>query len=625
MTDRSSVRRLPFGAEVVDEGVSFRLWAPQSNRAAVVLGATKERIPMRREPTGCFHAIARNARPGSRYLFELDNERQGRPDPASRFQPEGPHGPSEVVDHRKFPWTDQTWRGPPSTGQIVYELHVGTFTPEGTWHATRQHLSHLADLGVTLLEVMPVAEFSGRFGWGYDGVDLFAPSRLYGRPDDFRKFVDDAHAHGLGVILDVVYNHFGPDGNYLPLFSPHYLTDRHAIEWGDAINFDDEQAGPVREFYRSNAAYWIEEFHLDGLRLDATQSIHDQSPRHILAEVTAAAREAARGRKLWIVAENEPQDVRHILAQDDGGFGIDALWNDDFHHAARVALTGRAEAYYSDYRGTPQEFISAVKRGFLFQGQWHQWQKQPRGTPALGFLPAQFVTFLENHDQVANSAHGMRLHELTSPGRYRAITALFLLAPQTPMLFQGQEFASSRPFRYFADHERDLADRVAQGRREFLSQFPSLASPQARQAFPDPADRSTFEQCRLDWSECDQHPEALTLHRDLIRLRRTDPVISRQSGEVDGAVLSQAAFVLRFFSDGDERLLLVNLGVDLRLSPMPEPLLAPPRGRAWELTWSSESPAYGGAGMPAWRWNETCTLPGESAVLMSAREADRHE
>src|SRR5207302_8022588 len=306
----------------------------------------------------------------------------------------------------------------------------------GTLAAAQQHLPALAELGVTLVEVMPLADFPGRFGWGYDGVDLFAPTRLYGTPDDLRRFVDAAHAAGLGVILDVVYNHFGPDGNYLREFSDDYFTDRHDNEWGEAINYDGDNAGPVREFMAANAGYWIEEFHFDGLRLDATQQIFDRSNEHILAVIARRVRQAAGGRRTLLVAENEPQEVKLVRPPERGGYGLDMLWNDDYHHSALVVLSGHNEAYYGDYLGTPQEFVSAAKWGYLYQGQRYRWQKKRRGTPTFDLEPDRFVTFTQNHDQVANSGRGLRCAELTGPGRYRALTALLLLGPGTPMLFQ---------------------------------------------------------------------------------------------------------------------------------------------------------------------------------------------
>jgi maltooligosyltrehalose trehalohydrolase len=460
-SDPAADRRLPVGADPLPTGgVHFRVWATRRRRVIVALEAgpgAPGAVELARCADGYFAGLAPRAAAGTRYRYRLDDDPAAYPDPAARFQPDGPHGPSEVIDPADFPWTDADWPGVPPAGQVLYELHVGTFTPEGTWAAAARELAFLRDVGVTVVEVMPVAEFPGRFGWGYDGVALFAPTRLYGRPDDFRAFVDQAHARGLGVILDVVYNHVGPDGNYLDRFSPDYFTDRYTTDWGAAINYDGETAGPVREFVTANAAYWVREFHFDGLRLDATQNVYDASDRHILADLAAAARRAAGRRAVLLVAENEPQDVRLVRPVEHGGYGLDLLWNDDFHHSAMVALTGRAEAYYTDYRGAPQEFISALKYGYLYQGQWYDWQHKPRGTPAFGAPPAAFVTFTQNHDQVANSGAGLRAHAQTSPGRLRALTALLLLGPGTPMLFQGQEFASSSPFLYFADHKPDLA------------------------------------------------------------------------------------------------------------------------------------------------------------------------
>ena len=412
-------------------------------------------------------------------------------------------------------------------------------------------------------------------------------------------------------MLDVVYNHFGPDGNYLGSFWPGYFSDQ-ATEWGRAINYDGkhspEPPAAARELIAGNAAYWIDEFHLDGLRLDATQSVFDESEDHILAELTRRARGAAGRRSILIFAENEPQDTRLVRPTEANGFGLDGLWNDDFHHSARVALTGRNEAYYSDYLGSPQELISAAKRGYLYQGQTSSWQKQPRGTSARGLPPELFATYLENHDQVANSARGERLWQSTDPGRFRAMTGLLLLGPWTPLLFQGEEWSAASPFLFFADHEPELARLVAKGRAEFLAQFPSCATPETRAQLAAPHDRVTFERCRLDWSELERpaHAQSLALHRDLLALRRRDPVIRAQGGngvQIDGAVLATEAFALRFQAsdEGDDRLLIVNLGLERVLRPAPEPLLAPPAGASWRLTWSSEDPRYGGGGTPPLR------------------------
>ena len=617
-------RRLDVGAQLLEAGgVHFRVWASRRRRVTLVTRDPDATVAMQQDGDGFFVAEVGEARPGTRYHFQLDEDPTPYPDPASRFQPEGAHGPSEVIDPA-FPWTDSAWTGVAPHGQVLYELHVGTFTSEGTFDAASRELEALADLGITCIELMPVAEFPGRFGWGYDGVDLFAPKHEYGHPDDLRRFIDRAHAAGLGVILDVVYNHLGPDGNYLDAFSPDYFTDRYPNEWGRAINFDGKGSAPVREFFIANATAWIAEHHFDGLRLDATQSIMDASPVHILTDIARAARAAAGRRSILLVGENEPQDARLVRPVAQGGFGLDALWNDDFHHSAIVAVTGRAPAYYSDHRGRPQELVSAAKWGFLFQGQWYRWQNKRRGAPALDLPPAAFVNFVENHDQVANSPRGTRLAHLTTPGRYRAIAALLRLLPGTPMLFQGQEFGSSKPFLYFADHRPDLALLVRRGRVEFLSQFPNIADPAMRERLRDPADPETFTGCKLDFAERERNGGLYALHRDLLELRRTDAAF-REQGEarrLDGAVLGDEAFVLRFFAGGDDgdRLLLVNLGRDLDLGIAPEPLLAPPDGSGWHVRWSSEDPAYGGGGTP--RIDDASgplTLPAHAAIVLAPR------
>jgi maltooligosyltrehalose trehalohydrolase len=608
-------RRLPVGAEVLPGGgVHFRVWAPRRSRVEVVLKGGGA-VALAPEGGGYFSSGIPGAGCGALYRFRLDGEEPLCPDPASRFQPAGPHGPSQVIDPAAFEWSDAVWRGLRIEGQVLYELHVGTFTREGTFAAAAEQLPELAALGITAIELMPVAEFAGRFGWGYDGVDLFAPHHFYGVPDDLRRLVDRAHSLGVGVMLDVVYNHAGPEGSYLSRFSPDYFTSAHATEWGDAINF---ASVPVREFFLANARYWISEFHMDGLRLDATQTIFDGSAEHILAAIGREARRTAEGRSVILVAENEPQDARLVRPLEEGGYGLDAVWNDDFHHSARVALTGRAEAYYTDYAGKPQEFISSVKRGYLYQGQFYRWQKKRRGSPASGIPPAAFVSYLENHDQAANSGGGERLHQLAAPSSLRAMTALLLLAPGTPLLFQGQEFAASSPFAFFADHKPELAAMVEKGRVEFLSQFPSLARPELRARIPAPQNPAVFERAKLDFAERARHAAVYALHRDLLALRRDDPVFRAQRpGAVDGAVLGPEAFLLRYFGeDGDDRLLVVNLGADLRLAIAPEPLLAPPEGMRWEQQWSSEDPRYGGSGAPEIDADGEWRIPGRAAVAM---------
>jgi len=604
-----------------DGSTHFRVWAPHPLDVRLVIEHPVEggrEIPLDREEHGFYSIRVPDVEPGTRYRYRLDGRLFA--DPASRFQPDGPFGPSAVVDAAVFRWHDASWPGLSLNGQVLYELHIGTFTPEGTWRAAIERLGDLARLGVTAVEVMPVAEFPGRFGWGYDGVFPYAPTRLYGTPDDFRAFVDAAHGLGLGVVLDVVYNHFGPSGCVHREYAPAYFARTYENEWGDALNFDGPDASPVREYFIANAAYWIDEFHLDGLRLDAIHSIHDRSPEPIVAAISSAAREAAGARAVLVIAENERQDTDLLHARHHGGAGPDAAWNDDFHHSMVVALTGRREAYYSDHRGTPQELISAAKYGYLFQGQRYAWQKQPRGGRTDGLPPAAFVTFVENHDQVANCGLGMRLHQRTTPSRYRALTAFWLLLPSTPMLFQGQEFGSSRPFLYFADHEGDLADAVRTGRAAFVTQFPSLATPEAQAELPAPHDPATFERCRLRWEERAAHTEHLRLYEELLAMRRGDEAFRQQRpGAVDGAVLAEAAFVLRFATPAphDERLLVVNLGSDLIAGSFAEPLVAPPAGCTWQMRWSSEHVRYGGSGAYEIATADGWRIPGQSATVLA--------
>jgi len=618
-------RSLTVGAEPTEGGVCYRVWAPRHRAMQLALfdgQRSFHTVPLEAEPDGYFSATVSEAGPGTRYAFQFPGDDRNYPDPVSRYQPDGVHKPSEVIDAKTYPWTDQDWPGVRLPGQVIYELHIGTFTPEGTWVAAMEKLPFLAKVGVTTLEVMPVAEFNGNFGWGYDGVYWFAPTRLYGRPDDFRAFIDAAHSLGLGVILDVVYNHFGPTGNYTGLFSNDYLLEEKHTEWGGAINYDGPNAKEVRDVVTSNAAYWIREFHLDGLRIDATQSIFDKSPRHILTDLSVAARAAAGRRSIVLIAENEHQDVRHVAPAEDEGFGLDGLWNDDFHHSCRVAATGHAEFYYSDYKGTPQELISATRWGYLYQGQWNERQKTFRGTPA-GHMPAyRFVHCLQNHDQVANSAQGLRGHLLTSPGRNRALTALMALGPATPMLFMGQEFAASAPFLYFADQEVDIAALVRDGRREFLRSFPRVAGINDSGILSDPSDHSTFLRSKLDWSECERNKTFVDLHRDLLRLRKTDPTFSRQdANNLWGAVLGPEAFLLRWmYNSADDRLLMINLGRDFRWFPAAEPLIAAPAGMTWRLLWSSDEPRYGGSGTALLN-TKTWLVPGHAAVVLAPRDS----
>lgn len=615
-------RRYTQGAEVGPEGTSFRVWAPACKTVELVtFGSTPLRQRMEPEADGYFSTVA-HAPAGTLYKYALDGG-DSFPDPASRFQPEGPHGPSQVIDPRAFQWTDAAWSARPFAEHVVYELHVGTFTHEGTWKSATAALDHLLDLGITLIEVMPIAEFPGRFGWGYDGVDLYAPCHVYGTPDDARRFVDRAHALGLAVILDVVYNHVGPNGNYLPRYTKTFFTKKHVTDWGDPVNYDDDGSHGVRRLVIDNAAYWIDELHFDGLRLDATQNIYDSSTPHVLAEISKAAHDAAPGRTVVVVAENEEQDARLAIAWEKGGFGIDGLWNDDFHHAAVVAMTGRREAYYTDYRGTPQELVSALKHGYLYQGQRYPWQKKRRGTPSATLPRSAFITYLENHDQVANSGDGTRLHTKVDPALWRAMTALTLLGPGTPMLFQGQELGSSAPFLFFAEHDDELNEKVRVGRAEFMAQFPSLASAEAKARMPNPSDTGTFLRCKLDLADRVKNHGSFDMHRSLIALRKGDRRFIEPDG-FDGAILDTNAFCLRWLSaERGDLLAVMNLGPQLEVAHPSEPLLAPPNGTRWRVAWCSDDAAWGGEGTVAPENDDgEWTLAARSFTLLEAVRDD---
>jgi maltooligosyltrehalose trehalohydrolase len=623
-------RRLPIGTEFLasERGAHVRVWAPDHAKVTLVIrsvngpggvhgtqnGKRPREILLEREADGYHSGFASGLGAGSRYWFRLGNDTALYADPTSRYQPDGPLGASEVVDPAAFAWTDATWRGIPAERHVLYEMHIGTFTPEGTWAAAMQWLDYLAEVGITTIEVMPIADFVGQRNWGYDGVNLFAPSRAYGAPDDVRRFVDRAHSVGLAVILDVVYNHFGPAGNQLFAWSPAYRSER-ASEWGDAYNYDGAHSAAVREMVIANAGYWIDEYHLDGLRLDATQAIRDESREHVIAAIARRARDAGRGRSILIIGENEPQDSGLLSPP----FSLDALWNDDFHHTARVAATGLIEGYLHDYRGTPQELISGVKRGFLYQGQIYPWQRNPRGRPTRGIARNRFVHFLENHDQVANLGFGERLVSVADPATLRALTALLLLTPALPLLFQGQECGATERWQFFADHDEGLRKAIRRGRAEFVAQFPRAATAAAQAALPDPCDEATFRACVLDPRQRRLDDPHVRLHRDLLRLRHSDPAFTDPRPQaLDGAVLSEHAFALRYLQDDParDRLLLINLGSTYARPVNPEPLLAPPEGAGWRLAWSSEEPRYGGHGTPAPFGRARLAIPARAAVLL---------
>jgi maltooligosyltrehalose trehalohydrolase len=604
-----------FGPEVTRDGVTFQIWAPSQSELTLVLENDRE-IAMPRSADGFFSAAVPGVRAGQRYCYRTA---QGlRPDPASRWQPEGSLGPSAVVDPATFTWTDTNWPGAPLPHRhVLYEMHIGTFTQAGSWTAAMQHLQGLAELGVTTLEIMPIAEFAGEFGWGYDGVQWFAPSHLYGTPDDVRRFVNAAHGAGLAVILDVVYNHFGPVGNFFPEFSQ--TVEGPPGEWGALLNYDGPGSEPVREFVKANAAYWIREFHFDGLRMDAVNALVDSSSEHIVSEICRAARAAAGERRLFVVGECEPQDSRLLRGSGVYADGLDAMWNEDWHHSAFVALTGRRHAYFTDYRGTASEFASMARHGFLYQGQWYSWQKKPRGGFTIGLPSCCFVSFLENHDQVANTGLGERLYHHADRALWRALSALLLLGPALPMLFQGQEFGSSTPFTYFADHSGDLAVAVEKGRIEFLAQFPSLRLPEMRAVVPRPALPETFTAGKLlDEERQNAESPLRRLHEDLLRLRHAD-VVLRDIGtarvSVESSAPTKSVLLIRYMGPTEDRLLLVNFSDEYH-SPMNDPLLAPRPGTRWTQLWVSEQLSYGGIAAPTIPDTDPWVLPATSAVLL---------
>ena len=614
------MRKYPCGAEVFEEGVHFRIWAPKRKTVDLILEDHRS-LRLDAEEKGYFSKHIENMDVHSTYQFRLDGQERCFPDPATRFQPSGPHGPSQIVDPTQFPWTDAAWKGIVNKDQVIlYELHIGTFTPEGTWQSAIKQLPFLADLGVNVIEMMPVAEFCGKFNWGYDGVNLFAPTHNYGRPDDLRAFIDRAHALGLGVILDVVYNHFGPEGFFLNEFSDDYLNTVDT-EWGRSINFDGPNSGEVRAYFLANAGYWVEEFHFDGLRLDACHAIRDNSDCHILAAIAQEVRKKGGSKSTYIIAENEQQNIKLALPEASLGYGLDAIWNEDFHHTATVRLIGHKEAYYTDYNGNAQEFISSIKYGFLYQGQWYSWQNKKRGSICLDVIPSCFVNFLENHDQVANLGGSLRLRHFSNPGAYRAMTTLFLLAPQIPLIFQGQEFGSTIPFYYFSDMGPKIAQKVYEGRVQFINQFESFNTQDITSMIPPPEAEETFLQSKLDWEEKNKYPFIYNLHKDLILLRKQDYVFSLLGkNKIEGAVLNENAFLLRYRGEHGERLLLINFGRDLSLNPCPEPLLAPPNKCFWEILWSSEKPDYGGFGNLTFPAEGNQSISGYSALILHPKE-----
>src|SRR5579885_3692304 len=559
---------MPFGAECRDDGtVRFRLWAPAAQ--SVVLDLSGRELPLRNSGEGWFQLIT-EAQPGSQYKFKINGE-QEVPDPASRFQPSGVHGSSEVIDPKTFEWQNENWRGRPWEEAVVYELHVGTFSPEGTFAGAERKLDYLADLGVSAVEVMPVSSFPGDRNWGYDGVLPFAPAGAYGRPDDFKRFVDVAHSKNLMVFLDVVYNHFGPEGNYLWLYAPQFFTDRHKTPWGAAINFDGACSRAVRDYFIHNALYWLEEYRLDGLRFDAVHAIKDDSKPDILTELADTVRRTLGDeRRIHLVLENDNNAAHYLCRESEKPRWYTAQWNDDIHHAAHVLVTGENDGYYSDYSQNPAWHLGrCLTEGFSYQGDASAYRNgEKRGEPSRDLPLNCFVSFLQNHDQIGNRAFGERITQLCDPRKVRAAMAVLLLAPSPPLLFMGEEFGTATPFLFFCDFGPDLASKVTEGRRAEFARFSQFASAEAQARIPDPNREETFLRSKLDWASVDRpaHIQWLQFYRDLLVCRKRE-IVPRMKGIVLGdasfELLGHGALSATWpFQNGGKLELIANFATD---------------------------------------------------------------
>jgi maltooligosyltrehalose trehalohydrolase len=592
--------QMPIGAQVTPKGVYFRVWAPKVRQLEVIIfegdRETKKSFPLKKNSQGYFEGEIEGLKAGARFMYRLDGDAL-RPDPASRYQPLGVHGPSEVVDPAAFGWSEANanWPGIPLEQMVIYELHVGTATSAGTFEALIEKLDYFKELGVNTLELLPVADFPGDRNWGYDGVNLFAPARVYGGPDGLRRLVDAAHRRGLAVVQDVVYNHLGPDGNYLRDFSLDYFTDKEKTPWGDAINY---QRPEVREFFLSNALYWTQEYRVDGLRLDATHAILDHSPEHILKELARRVRASLpAGRHFVIMAEDERNEVALIKSPENGGYGLDAVWADDFHHEVRVALAQEHEGYYADFTGKIEDLVETMRKGWFYAGQISTFSGKARGTDASQFEPPHFVYCIQNHDQVGNRALGDRLNHAVSGAAFRAASALLLLGPGTPLIFQGQEWAASAPFLFFTDHEAELGKLVTEGRRAEFAHFAAFSD--SGQEVPDPQALATFENSKLNWDEIKQgeHAQMLAFYRDLLALRREAPLLrQRIRANITIKIIGDNIIAIRYQKpDTAEALLvLINLDPAMELALDRHELTLPPDGTRWEAALVSNDRKYGG-------------------------------
>jgi maltooligosyltrehalose trehalohydrolase len=563
---------MPFGAECRDDGkVRFRLWAPAARKVEISLEGSKEsaRIVLEPREHGWFELVTNAAKPGTLYRFRIDGEKEV-PDPASRFQPRDVHGPSEVIDPNEFDWKDDAWRGRSWNEAVIYELHVGAFARPGNFSAVEKRLDYLAELGVTAIELMPVSDFPGRRNWGYDGVFPFAPDSTYGRPNDLKELVQAAHQRGIMVLLDVVYNHFGPEGNYLSVYAPQFFTDRHKTPWGKGINFDGAESRAVRDFFIQNGLYWLTEYHFDGLRLDAVHAIIDDSTPDILTELADTVRKTMESdRQVHLILENERNQARYLQrTKQCRPRTYDAQWDDDIHHALHVLITGETDGYYFDYaKRSLDQLGRCLVSGFAYQGDVSLYKNgERRGESTEGLPLTAFVSFLQNHDQIGNRAFGERIVTLADARAVRAAVEILLLAPSPPMLFMGEEFGTQTPFLFFCDFEKDLAAAVTAGRRNEFARFTRFNDPEARKGIPDPNAESTFEASRLDWNDLEEprHQDWLRFYRQLLRLRQ-EHIFPRLSSacKIEASYTAREDLGLTAewkFGNGSKLALLANLG-----------------------------------------------------------------
>jgi maltooligosyltrehalose trehalohydrolase len=561
--------RLDFGANPTEGGVLFRAWAPLANQLSACITHPRPAIlPMERDADDVFTAFAELLPAGAEYYFEQNGDRR-RPDPVSRFQPHGVHGASQVVDRDAFAWTDRDWTGIALEDFIIYELHTGTFTSEGTFEGAIGMLPYLRELGITALELMPVAAFPGSRNWGYDGVYLYAPHTAYGGPTGLKRLIDACHSEGMAVVLDVVYNHLGPEGNYLGEYAPCF-TDVYRTPWGTAINFDGPQSDGVRRFFIDNALYWLTEYHIDALRLDAIHGIYDFGAHHVLREMAEAFQRQAQalGRKAWLIAESDLNDPRVIKPAAIGGHGIDTQWNDDFHHSLHTLLTAARHGYFVDF-GRIEDLRKAIVEGFVYDGRRSAYRQRRYGASSAANPGRQFVVFNQNHDQIANADAGTRLSAMLAPEQQKLAAAILLCAPNLPMLFMGEEFGASSPFDYFTSFaDPALARAVSEGRRrEYEPFFKS-------RAFPDPQAPETFDRSRIDWAEstCSPHSELLAFYRALIALRKANRCLSncrKDLTQVDFSEAKRWMIIRRGDPSGEVALTFCNLSAQEQEVPLP--------------------------------------------------------